>query len=562
MKRLLSRLLRVLCAAGASLRYHETSLSRRVSTPAIILFIFVPILAPFCFAQSADVASLINNGNAAAHRDDHAEAISDYQKAIKLDPSVRDSLLLKLGQQYLWSGQSVPAAELLGEYVKKNPTDCSARSTYALALSWSNRLKEAEATYRDLRSTCPEMNLDAALGEARVLRWRDHNHAAAKIYAQVEKSGTPAQQNDAKLGLALTQLAQDENRTARESFRQLTSQPKPDPSAIEGLADSDLHLGLPEAARTDLNIGNADDIHTPQLTALAEDIHSLTAPSITPTFTFFRDADGTTYYGGELRGTYSWQPRTTSDAFLGSSSLDGSFGPINAHWTGLALEHRVNESFALRAEGRFNDFSEAHFNPLTGEADAVITPTDNTRIDLAGARILIWDNQAALLHHLIGTFASAGIDQRLTTADRLSFALDATQWSEGNRRMRYRFTPAHTFEGLPRITLSLPFLYQTYDRGFNFGLFSPPGYIEVAPAAEVLFRHAHVWTFDFYGRMGAQKETYQPWKPLGTFRARVARDLHGKWGMYAEFAHSSSNVASASGFSRTSFNLSVTRRLD
>lgn len=513
-------------------------------------------------AQSADVQSLVNDGNAAAHRDDHAEAISDYQKAIKLDPSVRESLLLKLGQQYLWSGQSAAAADLLGEFVKKHSADCSARSTYALALSWANRLKEAETMYRDIRNNCPELSLDAALGQARVLRWRERNRAAAKIYKQVEKNGTSAQQNDAKLGIALTELAQDENRTARDTFRQLASEPKPDPSAIEGLAVSDLHLGMPEAARHDLEIGTADNVHTPQLAALSEDIGSLTAPSITPTFNFFRDADGTTYYGGELRGNYSFAPRTTSEAFVGSSDLDGAFGPINGRWTGAAIEHRFNETFDLRTEGRFNEFSEASFNPLTGEADAVITPADNTRIDLAAARILIWDNQPALLHHLIGTFGSVGLDQRFTAADRLSLAVDATQWSEGNRRMRYRITPGHTFEGVPSLTLSLPFLYQTYDRGFDFGLFSPPGYIELAPAADVSFRRAHIWTFDFYGRLGGQKETYQPWKPLGTFRARVARDLHGKWGMFAEFAHSSSNVASSSGFSRTSMTISLTRRID
>jgi hypothetical protein len=214
----------------------------------------------------------------------------------------------------------------------------------------------------------------------------------------------------------------------------------------------------------------------------------------------------------------------------------------------------------VRTEGRFNQFNEVHFNPFTGEADAIITPTDSTRVDLAVARILIWDNQAALLNHLIGTFGSVGLDQRLTSADRISLAFDATGWSEGNRRLRYRVSPAHTFEGAPRITVSLPVLYQTYDEGFHFGLFSPPRYIEVAPAVDLAFRKARVWTFGFYGRMGAQKETGADWKPLGTFQARVQRDLKNKWGMAAMFAHSSSNVASSSGFSRTSVTLSVTKQ--
>lgn len=523
-------------------------------------FFVMLLLAVSCAAQNADVQSLINDGNAAAHRDDHAEAIRDYQQAIKLDPSVRDSLLYKLGQQYLWSGQSQPAADLLREYVKKNPADCQARSTFALSLSWSNQLKEAQQTYKDLRSNCPELSLDAALGEARVLRWRDRNQAAARIYKQVEQSGTPAQQNDAKLGLALTKLAQDENRSARADFRQLTSQPKPDPSAIEGLAVSDLHLGMPDDARRDLDVGASQGIHTPQLNDLSDHIASLTSPGITPGFTFFRDADGTNYLGGEIRGSFGFLPRTSAETFVGQSDLDGSFGPINGRWAGAALEHRFNETFAFRTEGRFNQFDEAHFNPATGEADAVITPTDSTRIDLSAARILIWDNQAALLHHLIGTFGSIGLDQRLTSADRLTLAFDDTGWSEGNNRRRYRIIPAHTFDGIPHITVSLPVMYQTYDQGFSFGLFSPPSYFEAAPAVDISFRRAHVWTFDFYGRLGTQKETYQPWKPLGTFRAQVQRDLKNHWGMLASFYHSSSNVASSSGFSRTMVTLSLTRQ--
>ena len=523
-----------------------------------LFFAAIWVLGSLCHAQST-AQSLINDGNVAAHNDDHAQAIVDYQEAIRRDPSVRDSLLFKLGQQYLWSGQSAPAARLLGEYVNKNPRECAPKTAYALALSWSNRLKEAQQTYHQIRSECPELDLDAALGEARILRWRDRNRSAAKIYQQVEQRGTPAQKNDAKLGLALAELAQDENRQARDDFRQLTSQTKPDPSAIEGMAVSDLHLGMPDNARRDLQIGVSQNINTPQLNAVSEHIDSLTSPAITPTFTFFRDADGTTYYGGELRGSFSLFRRTDGEAFAGSSDLDGAFGPISGRWSGAAVEHRFNETLDLRASGQANEFSEAEFNPFTGELDGILTPTDDTRIDVAAARILIWDNQPALLNHLIGTFESAGVDQRLTAADRVTLAFDATQWSEGNHRYRYRIDPAHTFEGIPRLTISLPVMYQTYDRGFSFGLFSPPAYIEVAPAAEVLFRKAHVWSFDFYGRLGAQKETYQPWKPLGTFRATVGRDLKGHWGMSATFAHSSSDVASSSGFSRTSVSLSLTR---
>jgi tetratricopeptide (TPR) repeat protein len=519
------------------------------------------LLSVACAGQTADVQVLIDSGNAAAHRDDHTQAIRDYELAIKQDPSVRESLLLRLGQQYLWSGQSDPAVKLLGEYVTKHPAECSPKSTYALALSWSNKLKEAQQTYREIQASCPDLKTDAMLGEARVLRWRDRFNAASMIYKQAMTSGTPDQQNDAKLGLALAKLGQDRNRSARDDFRQLTTQGKPDPAAIEGMAVADLHLGLPESAQHDIDVGTAHDIHTQQLNDLSEHIQDLTSPAIAPTFNFFQDGDGTTYYGGELRGSFgTFTPRSKAEAFAGASSLEGSLGQITNHWGGVAFEHRVNESFAFRAQGQSNAWSEAYFNPFTGEGDAIITPTDSTRVDLAVARITIWDNQAALFHHLIGTFGSAGIDQRLTSADRVSLSVDATGWSEGNLRMRYRFTPAHTFEGIPHITVSLPFLYQTYNEGFQFGLFSPSSYIELAPAVDVLFRKAHVWTFDFYGRLGGQKESNLEWKPLGTIMFRMQRDLSRKWGLQASVAHSSSNVASASGFSRTSVSFSILRQ--
>jgi tetratricopeptide (TPR) repeat protein len=529
--------------------------------PFLIALLSIACAAQTTDLQSKDVQGLINDGNAAAHRDDHAEAIRDYQQAIKLDPSVRDSLLLRLGQQYLWSGQSDPAVEVLREYVKKNPAECSPKSTYALALSWSNQLKEAQQTYREIQASCPDLKTDAMLGEARVLRWRDRFQAASMIYKQALKDGTPEQQNDAKLGLALTKLAQDENRGARDDFRALTSQSKPDPAAIEGLAVADLHLGMPENARRDIELGKAQNVHTQQLNDLSEHIQDLTSPTIAPQFNFFQDGDGTTYYGGEVRGSFgTFTPRSHAEAFAGASNLDGALGSIGNHWGGAAIEHRLNESVAFRAQGQTNDFSEAHFNPFTGEGNVIITPADRTRIDLAVARITIWDNQTALFNHLIGTFGSAGVDQRLTMADRISFAVDATGWSEGNMRMRYRFTPAHTFDGLPHVTISLPVLYQTYDRGFNFGLFSPRSYIELAPAIDVQFRRARVWTFDFYGRVGGQKESAVEWKPLGTFLFRVQRDLKNKWGLQGSFAHSSSNVASSSGFSRTSVSFSVVRQ--
>ncbi len=521
------------------------------------LTLAVCCFAQLCSAQTRSAQDLINDGNVAAHSDNHAQAIKAYEQAIQLDPTMRDSLLLKLGQQYLWSDKSAPAAKLLGEYVTKHPTECSPKSTYALALSWSNQLRLAEKTYREIQGACPDIANDARMGEARVLRWRDHQQSASRLYREVIAGGTPTQQSDARLGLALSQLGQDYNRTAREAFRSFAFRTPPDAGAVEGLAVSELHLGLPDRATEDIRRGA---IRSPQLDALTDQIRSMQRPDVDPTFLFFHDADGTTYYGGEIRSTFPLTARGRGAAFFGYSVLNGNAGSISGKAGGGSFDYRFNETFAIRAEGRGTRYDEADFSPFTGEFDAIITPNDRQRIDLAVARITIWDNQAALFHHLEGTFGSIGLDQRLTASNRVSLAFSDTAWSEDNRRLTFRVTPAHQFEGVPRITISLPMFYETYDHGFNFGLFSPTSYTELTPAIDVYFRHARIWSFNFGGRIGGQKEQSLGWKPLGAEYARAERDLRNGWALQAMVSHSSSNVASSSGFSRTSVTFGFTRK--
>jgi hypothetical protein len=522
-------------------------------------FLWILLLSGLCAAQTNSADDYIRQGNAAAHNDDHWGAIRNYEKAIEIDERLRDSLLYQLGQQYLWADRPANAARLLREYVGKNSHECPAKSTLALALSWANQLKKAEEEYRDIASSCPETKADAMLGEARALRWHDRFSESNELYRQVLLIGSDAQRNDAKLGLALIKLAQDQNRSARDDFRSLTSQAKPDPSAVEGLAVSDLHLGMPEQARRDLQLGTTGGARSRQLDDLSEHIRTINSPQIAPAFRFFHDADGTYYFGGEARSSFALTTRSTVAAFFTASNLSRDAVSINGSGGGLALDYRANESLAFHGEGRYTQYSGVNFNPVTGELDAIITPTDRSRFDVTVARITIWDAPTALQNHLAGTFGSIGLDQKITVQDQITAGFSVTGWNDGNRRLVFRLTPSHRFEGVPRITLSLPMLYQTYDHGFTFGLFSPTSYTEITPALDIHFRRARIWSFNIGGRLGGQKEAALEWKPIGAFHASVERDLKHGWGLKATVSHSSSNVASSTGFSRTSFFFTVAR---
>ena len=516
------------------------------------------LLTTNCWGQTPTPTArdLILRGDAAAYKDDHEVAIGSYEEAIQVDGSLRPVLLLKLGQQYLWANKASRAADLLGEYVASHPQDCVAKSTFALALSWSDQLARAARAYQEIREQCGDLRNDALLGEARTARWREHYRDASELYQQVSRDGTEAQKRDAALGQALVKLALDDNRAAREDFRALVAHSNPDPAAFEGLAVSNLHLGMPDVAQRDID---SSGMQSPALQGLSEHIHEITAPAVSSSTLVFHDGDGTNYVSEEVLFGFAPLKRGRVAALGGGSRLDDASNTIQGRWGAGVVDQRFDESLALHGEVRYTDYRGLNFAPVTGEVDAVITPSDPTRIDLSLARITIWDNVQALQNHLLGTFVSGGIDQRITPYDRITAAISYTNWSDNNYRMIYRLIPAHTFQGRPRITLAVPMLYESYNQGFQFGLFSPTSYIEVTPAVDVVFRKARIWSFNLGGRLGTQKEEALPWKLMGSAYFQVQRDLAKGWALQATAGYSSSNLASSSGFSRTRVFFSIVR---
>jgi hypothetical protein len=215
---------------------------------------------------------------------------------------------------------------------------------------------------------------------------------------------------------------------------------------------------------------------------------------------------------------------------------------------------------ALRGEGRYTSYTQAEWNLFTGEINAIWTPHDRVRVDLCAARIVIADNMASLEHKLVGRYTGGGMDLRVTSADTLSVSVDGTRWSEGNLRMRYRFSPSHRFEGVPRVVVSWPTMYQTYDRGFPFGLFSPQRYIETGPAVQVSKRPRRHWEISVYGRIGSQRESGTRWKPLASLRGQVERELGKRWGFLMSGGWTTSDLASPTGWRRTSFSMGLRSR--
>lgn len=521
---------------------------------AFVVLLF--IVASGAIAQNAQ--TLTGKGDAAAAADKHAEAIAAYEAAIAKQPALRAALAAKLGRQYLWAGQTNRAVKLLREYVAGHQAECDVRFDYALALSWNDELRAARHEYRLLQQACPERLQQARLREAQIARWQDRQSAATTLYRDVLADGTAEDRRDARIGLGFVELEKDFNRGASKVF--VSEPPVTTATTYEGSAIAAARLGDPAAASAIIQRAEGANAVSKDLADLRGELQRRDHVAITPRMTMFHDADDTNFRGAELGASFGWMRKGRASALFGSSTLERGEKQIDDRWAGATIEHRFAPSFAVTASARRHDFDSIGFQPFTGELDLVVTPADRTRIDVAAARILIADNLAALEQHLAGTFVSVGIDQRLTYQTTVSLSADDTFWNTHNERQRVRFNVIHRFEGVPRLTIEWPSLYMRYDEGFAFNLFSPRRYVETGPAVNLYRRFARHWNAAAYLRVGVQQEDALGWKELATARLSLDRDLHDLWAVGAALSWSNSNLASSTGFRRTSGTLTLTRR--
>lgn len=520
------------------------------------LFLFLLLFgAANLFAQSA--GTLLLAGDAASAADHHVEAIAAYEAAIAQSPALRGELSAKLGRQYLWAGKSRRASELLRDFLASHADDCDVRFDYALALSWSNQLRAAKREYEQLAQSCPARLQQSRLREAQIDRWQDRQSDATAHYRQVLAEGTEEEQRDARVGLGFVELEKDFNRSASMVF----SGERAGPATIfEGSALAAVRVGDPTAAASIIRDAEAANAVSRDLADVRGELLRRDHAAITPRMTIFRDADGTSYRSAELAGSLGWMRSGRADAMFGSSSIRHAGEQIDDRFAGASIEHRFAPSFAVIASARHHSFDPVEFRPTTGEVDLVITPSDRTRVDAAVARIVIGDSLVALRQHLTGNFVSLGVDRRLTYRTTLSLSADDTRWSTNNERQRVRVNVIHRFEGVPRLTVEWPSLYMRYDRPFAFNLYSPRRYVETGPAVNVYRRFARHWNAAAYLRVGVQQEESAGWKQLAVARFSLDRDLHDAWAFGVAASWSNSNLASSTGFRRTSVSLNLTRR--
>ena len=511
-------------------------------------------------APQEEAQRLAQQGDAAAAANRHQEAIELYGRAIELDASLREAVLPSLALRYLWSNRPARAVALLAQRLDKHPEDCDARFYHALALSWASRQPAALAAYRNAASLCPARAQEARLGQARVARWMERPSLAEELYRGLEREGSEAQKQEARVGQGLTEMARDRNRAAHRIISELTSAGSRDPSAFEAEAIAELRLGGPDTALRTLEQAEEAGARGDGLDALRAHIDRLQRPTLTSSTSSYWDGDGTSFQALELSAAAGLNLRTTVAGFSGWARLDQLGRSVDAQWGGVSVGRGFSEAWALRAEARLTDFRNTGFRPFTGQVNAIWTPNDRLRVDLGAGRLALADYIPSFDHRLTGASAGAGMTFRITPLDSASAALDVIHWSEGNRRIRARLNFAHRFEGRPQITIDLPINYQSYDQAFSFRLYSPPWNIEAGPGLRVHLRRTRQFWLSLYARAGAGRDAASDWSCFGTFGFDMERELARNWGFHFSTGWTNSDLASSTGFRRRSLTFSLNRR--
>jgi len=504
--------------------------------------------------------SLVRAGDAAARDSRPRAAIEAYERVIALNPDRRLSLLPALGRQYLWSDDARAAARLFVEYLAAHPGSCETRLDLALAWSWADELDAARATYDEVARGCLYERGQARLGAARALRWGNHLSEAERRYHEVLADGSDADREQAAIGLAYVRLARAEPRAALALADSLVASGSRDPSLTEARVMALADLGALGSAVESARTARMEGRGSASLDRLAHGYEERARASFAAGVRGFRDRDGTSYRAADVASAAAPLGFGSVRVTARAAELRGTDVTLESREAEMSLDLRPARALAIAARGGMRAYDLDDFTPWEGELNVAWLPGDRHRVDLSAARLLVGDNLAAIQERLTGTFASAGLTERLTA--RLSAAVsgDVTRWSAGNSRVRLRATPRLALEGVPVVTIEWPTIYQHYDAPFDFQLFSPPSYVETGPALSVYRRVARVWYLSAYARGGALRETDREWQALGIARASVEREVRAHWGVRVEGAWSNSNLAGSAGFQRTMLGASLTIR--
>lgn len=243
--------------------------------------------------------ALVGAARDAAGQDRNRAAADLFARAIALEPQRRAEVLGEYADQLTYSDRSAAAVPLYRELLARSRDDAGRAAVQlrlALALSWSGRLVEAEASYRSVLRFDPA-NAEARLGVARVLGWQDENRASAMQYRAI-LADDPANRQ-AVLGAAEQESYIGQPRRSAVRLRPVTGGVS-DRQTLLVAARAELWAGRPDLARPLALRMLRMDAKDSEALALLDEIAAGNAPKTSVRAVATQEGDGQAGRGGEV----------------------------------------------------------------------------------------------------------------------------------------------------------------------------------------------------------------------------------------------------------------------
>ena len=497
--------------------------------------------------QPGQADLMIEAARVRAWSDQHQPAASLYQQVLATAPQRRYDVLLALAWQLAWGGRHTEAIPLFQEVSQQVP----AQKTEALlglaeSLSLSNRFAEALVVYRTMSG--PPDNLQARLGEARMLLWLDRHDEAAVKYRTITKSHP--ENRHARIGLARALNARGRHFDAVAAYASaIADNPE---LARDTRVERTLALrwsGLEDSAWSTLGNAEGADAATLRNTLKRE-----TSSSIRGEFDTSWDSDQLDIHAVSL----GWQQH-----FNAGRSLDVSARGARIEQNGYRIDGR---QLLIKAGTRLGNVEQGLFWPAltvgvrnydgwqtaAWKLQGKWIPADFWRIDLEAGNDVIENIQSINNKVTLNVF-SASTDWRFAPRWSATLGGAVLRFDDGNQRTRVIGRVEHTLtSSQPRIIVGVEGMgFSNSDPAIARGYYNPEHYRELKLQARAE-QEAAGWLLEARLALGKLWETPGGSSGLYAWELSASRDLAPQFRLrlHTGGSDSSAFLRTGSGYTR------------
>lgn len=490
-----------------------------------------------------------------ASKDRNKQSADLFARAIATMPSRRLELAVEYGNQLTYSGRATTAVPLFREVLASGMLNedqrLQAMLGLGLALSWSDRPKEALVVYDDAIAAYPD-SADAYIGRGRALAQLDQNKKALKAFDKASQLAPGNQEAIRGAAQSLSYLGRQ-----RLSLARLAPIMGPDaaPQTMFLAARAEYWKGRPDKAMAIIDGIIAEHPDDAEARKLQSDITLNNQPLTTLNGFVSTQNDGLVITGATLRHGV-----TTNDGLtvLGGQARSMVFIPekkddIFIESLGFFGRNRFNDMLELNGSVFLNSLTSETFQHVepTGDVWLTLWPSDYLRFDISASRSY-FDDVKSLSKNVLINSVGASVDFYPDPDLRLTGRTSYGWITDGNERFYGQIEAEQRVMHKPDIYLGTRFTNFDFAKPYlDNGYFNPDWLYSVEGTAKIFKQITDPWSAILTGSAGYEWQKDAE-KPIWSAGFATSYSPTPEFNMHLEINHQdSTDVGGSSAFRRT-----------